>query len=388
MVTTVLAGRDIRNMHLSKFRLTGKDGAPASHGFSFSDCVACTVLEVDVYAYQNSAGLFFRFTDTAVSEGNKIIRCTAQGGGIANNGFLHETSRNWLIENCNVYNLNMEGSPGYGLQAKNSCSNGIIQGGLVINAPAAVAFGSDDPDSSNTRCDVSGVIAVGCRYGFIASGTTYSNVDILVDGAGMPDGGHPVRIGARCSGLNVKLAMHRVPTGRTVVYVGSSGNTVEVEPLSAKPLYLAEFVSGLQNTTFIYKGDPSHAVINDNSGRDTNAVVLLQNGGRDSGLRNVTLAVSGIGLLRRVGNTVSFYVRDVITPAGGGEVIYEFPEGFRPDYQPQYGIIGRTGGRLLAAFTIAVNKLAQNGSHTTAMYVSMRFTTNDAWPTTMPGIPA
>lgn len=393
MITTILAGRDIRNMHLSKFRLTGKDGAPASHGFSFSDCVACTVLEVDVYAYQNSAGLFFRYTDTAVSEGNKIIRCTAQGGGIANNGFLHETSRNWLIENCNVYNLNMEGSPGYGLQAKNSCSNGIIQGGLVINAPAAVAFGSDDPDSSNTRCDVSGVIAVGCRYGFIASGTTYSNVDILVDGAGMPDGGHPVRIGARCSGLNVKLAMHRVPTGRTVVYVGSSGNTVEVEPLSAKPGYLAEFVVGLQNTTFIYKGDPSHAVINDKSERDTNAVVLLQDGGRVTGLREVSSLIKepwvmgGGGFIRllRRGSVVTVIVSGVqnTAPEPGYSDIAILPTGFKPNA----ALYSRSFRDVVCAISSSGQLRIQNPV-STLDYFHFTFLTQDEWPTTMPGIPA
>lgn len=408
MQYTVLAGRDIRFMNLSRFRIGGANGTQlASHGISISDAVACETDDITVTNYQNTAILFFRYTETATVERNKIRRCVAQGGGVANNGFLHETSRYYLIEDCQVFNLNMDGSPGYGLQAKNSCTSGHILGGQVVNSPAAVAFGSDDATSTNDRATVSGVIAVGCKWGVIMSGTRYSSVDILVDGAGMPDGGHPVRIGARCTEVHVKIQMHRLPVGRTLAYIGSSGNTVEIAPLLSAPGALAEFVVGLQNTTLIYNGNPAHAIITDLANNPNNVVLLGQAGpkvsnavGRtvtvwdnvnkrsqliygDSGLRQVPgVPAAGMCFVRRCGNIVTLIIRDMPL---GDPVLMNIPDGFRPDYQPGYGFVARSGSRVPVYLTIAGNNIAQNGSVTGTLYANLTYSTNDPWPTSLPG---
>ncbi|HJX78551.1 GDSL-type esterase/lipase family protein [Glutamicibacter sp.] len=104
----------------------------------------------------------------------------------------------------------------------------------------------------------------------------------------------------------------------------------------------------------------------------------------DTGLRQVTLSVAGTGLLRREGRDVTLYLRDVVTPTGS-ETIYTLPAGFTPDYSPQHGFIGRTGSRALAAFSVSGASVTQNGTQTTAMYVQIKFTTNDPWPTSLPG---
>ena len=104
----------------------------------------------------------------------------------------------------------------------------------------------------------------------------------------------------------------------------------------------------------------------------------------DTGLRQVTLPLAGSGYLRRIGQEVTFYFRDVITPIGT-ENIYTLPAGFAPDYSPQYGHVGRTGTRLLAAFTISGAAVFQNTSHTNTLYAHLKFTTNDPWPASLPG---
>lgn len=104
----------------------------------------------------------------------------------------------------------------------------------------------------------------------------------------------------------------------------------------------------------------------------------------DTGLRQVTLPVAGLGFLRRVGQEVSFYFRDAVTPTGA-EAIFTLPPGFTPDYSPQYGFVGRTGGRALATFTIGSGVVTQGTAHTTTLYAQMKFTTSDPWPTSLPG---
>lgn len=104
----------------------------------------------------------------------------------------------------------------------------------------------------------------------------------------------------------------------------------------------------------------------------------------DTGLRQVALPVAGSAFLRRLGQDVTLYFRDVITPTGA-ETIYTLPAGFTPDYSPQYGFLGRNGARALATFTAQGGVVTQSTSHTTALYAQLKFTTNDPWPASLPG---
>lgn len=106
----------------------------------------------------------------------------------------------------------------------------------------------------------------------------------------------------------------------------------------------------------------------------------------DTGLRQLetNAGIGGMAFVRRSGNMVTFYMRDVVLVSS--EAILTLPAGFRPDYSPNYGLMGRTGGRVPVMFTIANGVINQNGSLSGTIYATFTFMTNDPWPTSLPGV--
>lgn len=272
---TVLQLRGARRVHLSDFYVGGVSvDRPCAHGIAIGDAIESTVSRVRVGVYYSSAVMFFRYTDGTVSEGNRIVDCVANGSNIARNGFLLENCRKSFLTNCTVFNLSSTETPSYGLQLKNDCRDCTISGGSVVNAQAGVAFGSEG-DYIASRSNVFGVTAAGCKWGFIASRTTTASVDMIIDHAGATAGGYPARIGARCTGMNLRLVVRNVPSDLPAVYVGSSNNSVRLAPIQNPPTNLVQFVPLLVNTTVIYEGLASNATALDESGNTSNHVVGL-----------------------------------------------------------------------------------------------------------------
>lgn len=272
---TVLQLRGARRVHLSDFYVGGVSvDRPCAHGIAIGDSVESTVARVRVGVYYSSAVMFFRYPDGTACEGNRIVDCVANGSNIARNGFLLENCRKSFLTNCTVFNLSLTETPSYGLQLKNDCRDCTISGGSVTNALAGVAFGSEGEYTAR-RSNVFGVTASGCKWGFIGSRTTTASVDMIVDHANAPAGGHPARIGAQCSGVNLRLVVRNVPSDVPVVYVGSSNNSVRLAPIQNAPESLAHFVPLLVNTTVIYEGLASDATVLDESGDPSNHIVGL-----------------------------------------------------------------------------------------------------------------
>lgn len=280
--STVFQVRGAVGVQLSDFHVSGASKSrPCSHGIAISDSVDSTVSRVRVSLYYSTAVIFFRYTAGAASERNRIVDCLAEGGGIARNGFMLENCRYSWIVNCTVVSLSRTETPSYGLQLKNDCRECVISGGEVVNALAGVAFGSDTDEVAG-RSHVLGVTARGCKWGFIASRTSIATVDMLIDHSGAPEGGHPARIGARCSGVALNLTVRNVPPDVPVAYIGSSNNSVRLAPMQNPPEHLVHFVPLLVGTTVIYEGRESDATVLDESGDPSNHIVGMVGGVQDA----------------------------------------------------------------------------------------------------------
>lgn len=271
----VLAIRGARRSSFTDFHVGGTSaGRPASHGIAISDAVDCTVARVRVSLYYSTAVIFFRYTESVVCENNRITDCFAAGGGIARNGFMLENCRYSYMTNCTVVSLSRTETPSYGLQLKNDCRDCTISGGIVINALAGVAFGSDS-DVVAQRSHVFGVTARGCKWGINMSRTDTAVVSMLIDHSGAPEGGYPARIGARCTGVSLNLTVRNAPASVPVVYFGSSNNSARIAPIVDPPNPLVQFVPLLTGTTVVYEGLASDATVLDESGDPSNHVVGL-----------------------------------------------------------------------------------------------------------------
>lgn len=128
-------------------------------------------------------------------------------------------------------------------------------------------------------------------------------------------------------------------------------------------------------------------VVNETAGRVVKIWDYLNNREQliygDTGLRTFSTNIGGTAILRRVGVLVKLELRDLVL--AGSDSILTIPSGFQGDYSPNYGLVGRTGGRVPVYFTLSGSSLAQNGAATGTGYASLMWTTNDPWPTTLPG---
>ena len=118
---------------------------------------------------------------------------------------------------------------------------------------------------------------------------------------------------------------------------------------------------------------------------------LVQEATYRSGQRIVPLenGATGTAYLQRNGAEVELYIRDLVVPGDGRGTFLTIPLGFRPTRVPLYGLLGRTGPRVMATFDVApAYTISQGTGHTSAMYALLKWATNDAIPTTLPGTPA
>lgn len=96
----------------------------------------------------------------------------------------------------------------------------------------------------------------------------------------------------------------------------------------------------------------------------------------------VTLADGVTGQLRIVygrDGMVTLQGRDIVMPGAG--LVADLPVAAVPAYAPAYGLLGRTGSRVLATFDVSTvsgaPQLVQGTSHTSALYFTIAYPRKD-----------
>lgn len=106
----------------------------------------------------------------------------------------------------------------------------------------------------------------------------------------------------------------------------------------------------------------------------------------DTGARLVQVANgTAVNLsIRRVGNVVDLTLRDWKHTTASA-LIYQFPDGFKPDQSPRIGFIGSSAPTEVAVFQVIAGALTQLSAHTDGVFAQLSFTTSDPWPEVLPG---
>jgi hypothetical protein len=231
--TSVLFLREANGCDFLNFTIDGglTAGTGTGHGISAQNCINTVFRGIDVKNYADTAILVMDNPSfTGPSQYNRIVNCNAFGNGLANNGFMLESSIDSSIENCNVYALNPAGAPSYGLQIKNAGLRCSILGGSVDGAIAGVAFGNTTTEISR-NCVVSGVRVSNVQYGLLAGYAEDIKVDMAIDLNSSAAAVQAVRIGSNCKYFTVNATVSNVPATATVCYMGSRDNNVRVSTL-------------------------------------------------------------------------------------------------------------------------------------------------------------
>lgn len=254
----------------------------ASHGISMRNADRVTCRDMLIYDYRNSAIL--TFVDTADTYGDcHIINCLADSQGNGQNGFLHEGMLRSSIQNCTVRELDLTGSPCYGLQLKNECKHSWIDGGMAEGCSAGVSFGGDGVGigAGPHNCWVRGVIVKDCLDGVIVSKTTDCVFDVYADMTNSPAPGALTGYALNIGGSNVstfaRAVVKGVQSGRTSVLVRSDDVTVHLPYVDGYGSKILEMSAGVDRCRLFVDdivGSVSDilALITDSSGTSTNEV--------------------------------------------------------------------------------------------------------------------
>lgn len=254
----------------------------ASHGISMRNADRVTCRDMLIYDYRNSAIL--TFVDTADTYGDcHIISCIADSQGNGQNGFLHEGMLRSSIQDCTVRELDLTGSPCYGLQLKNECKHSWIEGGIAESCLAGVAFGGDGAGvgAGPHNCWVKGVIVKDCLDGVIISKATDCVVDVYADMTNSPAPGvltgYALNIGGSNVSIFAKAVVKGVQTGRTSVMVRSDDVTVHLPYVDGYGSKLLEMTAGVDRCRMFVDDIVGSvrdlvALVTDNSGTTTNEI--------------------------------------------------------------------------------------------------------------------
>lgn len=257
---------------LENFAIDSLEKRSVSHGISAASCTNVTTNLITVRNYTFTAIMFF-FSETIASlanasYGNRIISCTAFGENAARNGFMHESATHSAIVDCDVFDLDPYGDPGYGLQLKNGSSYCSITGGTVTRARAAVGFGTTLAKTGYANT-VIGVTAFDCAMGIQIAYQVGTIVDMAIDmnhrddnfttpGAEqLPTIATPIWIASGSNGLHIKATIvnaENVPN--TIVQIGGGFHTIELPNIMSTETgsaigeaAIASFASGAQYNT-------------------------------------------------------------------------------------------------------------------------------------------
>ncbi|MET1085723.1 MAG: hypothetical protein ABWY04_01155, partial [Arthrobacter sp.] len=228
------------------FTIEGKKSAVTAHGMNLSNCQDTTVENVTVLNWGYTA-IMFMWDKGLGGESlrNRIAGCTARSlDGKARNGFMLENSKSSHILNCQVYNLDPEGEPSFGLQMKNRCVNCSIIGGSVDGARAGVAFGTTT-DLVAVGLMVSGVTVRNCLQGVMVDMAYGTRVDMTIDMAENPFCQHGVYIASDQSSFGTyNVTVLNIPDTGLAVMMKNTGNTVNLAMNKIGNARLVEFTPG------------------------------------------------------------------------------------------------------------------------------------------------
>jgi hypothetical protein len=160
--------------------------ASANHGIAAADCNGVRIRRVKVRDYKNSAILFY--STVPDTYGDCIAEdCESDGLNAANNGMLAaDLARSGFI-NCRALNVGKVGSPCYGLQLKNKCSDSFITNCYASGATSGIALGNYDASGDHVANRAVGNRVYNCDYGLsmgLALGDIVLGLDIDMAGIG------------------------------------------------------------------------------------------------------------------------------------------------------------------------------------------------------------
>lgn len=282
-----------------------------NHGMSAVSCIDCTVQDVHVVNWLNTALMFYKSASVGdgTSRRNHLIRCTAEGGSAANNGFMLESTTDGSMVDCAVYGLGY-GAPGYALQLKNDCRRCSILGGYAEGATGGVAFGQEGGvgPSDNT---VWGVSVKSCKVGFIAGYAVNNVVSVKIDQSDdMANTTNAIRLES-CNGNTITADIDRVPVGRNTLHVSnSSDNAISISRLNGFGTRILNLISGTNNSVTVGlavgfgPGTDPFAGSVDTSGDTTNTTRYLTSPGLLSNTADLVLRRAVFSSGARVGVTM------------------------------------------------------------------------------------
>lgn len=201
----------------------------ANHGLTLLDCSHTRVQRVRVVNYLNSGIL--AYASAPGTHSHVVVEdCLVVGNGATtNNGILLSYLDRSYIRRSVAQDI--LGTPGIGIQLKNTCVHSGLIDVLAINCGDGIQLGGDTPGAGPRRAICSTVVAVGCLNGLIC-GDSYDSVvsGVLVDAQSNPATLHGIRLNAAADGITITGAqVLDVPAGAVPVRIDALNCTVELD---------------------------------------------------------------------------------------------------------------------------------------------------------------
>jgi hypothetical protein len=260
----------------------------ANHGVVWYNCSNVLVRRCRVTNYKNTAIIGYTSPASLSYVNNVVEDCVTDGLNTANNGILLADLFRSGLRNCQTLNVGKTGSPCYGLQLKNGCQEGFIEGGRATGASIGIAMGNYDVSGTHYRNRVSGVHVFNCDVGIAfgsAKGNLFSDLVIDMNNAGLSAVDFNLN-SVGCAGRNI--AVHNLAAGKSAVRCrsGDTDNVVHISTVendSGLVRPFAEFNSGAaRNTVNLDRyvnpttvTSTTSGLISDGSGVSTNRASLL-----------------------------------------------------------------------------------------------------------------
>lgn len=382
----------LRNTLVENLTVEATGTAPASHGFAAADPTNLTLRRVRVIRYTNTGIIIYRSAASLPNPvDNHIDACTVDGTGLAQNGILFQSCDDSAMSDCVARGFNRAGSPVFGLQLKNDCTNCTIRGGAVYGAIAGVALGADGTYQHRGHT-ITGVRTFDCDCAFVASSTVNTEVSVQADQAGRNTGLPVIRILGSCSGVRVTATIDNIHPAHQAAWIASSDCEIVLTRMNAYPTTLAHFGGGTTRTTVRANVPPERATFSSGSGSSPNIIVGDR---QDTGSRDITNLITGwvdkgsaSCRLRRIGGLVILSIQARNPEVPGQFDMLTLPAGFRPAFTqnvPLQAANAPTPAAILNVPTTGVVSAYQAVAQTPWANAVAVFPTNDTWPSTLPG---
>jgi len=187
----VMEFTNCHGLRLSGFSIdAGQNEYPFSslgHGLAVGLSSAAHIAYIKVFNYLDTGIIVLNHLNDYSVSGCVVDSCEVDGLGVANNGILLGGLVDSGIRGSVVRNINLLGSPGYGLQLKNRCKGCWIADSRTYNANAGIAFGNDIGAPGVVDSFVSNCYVFACNFGIMlgySEDNQVSGLTIDMNGAG------------------------------------------------------------------------------------------------------------------------------------------------------------------------------------------------------------